>query len=43
VCNLYSHTKGQTAIIQLARAMRDKTGNLAPMPSIFPDTLAPVI
>jgi hypothetical protein len=32
MCNLYSHTKGQQAIRDFARAMRDTTGNLPPMP-----------
>jgi putative SOS response-associated peptidase YedK len=43
MCNLYSHTKGQAAIIALTRAMRDTTGNLPPMPGIFPDYQAPVV
>jgi putative SOS response-associated peptidase YedK len=43
MCNLYSLTKGQAAILQLARAMRDRTGNLPPMPGIFPDYMAPII
>ena len=43
MCNLYSLTKGQAAIIALARAMRDTTGNLPPMPGIFPDYLAPIV
>jgi hypothetical protein len=30
--NLYSLTKGQAAIVALVRAMRDRTGNLPPMP-----------
>jgi putative SOS response-associated peptidase YedK len=42
MCNLYSLTKGQAAIIALVRAMRDRTGNLPPMPRIFPDFLAPI-
>jgi hypothetical protein len=33
MCNLYSITKGQAAIIAFARAMRDLTGNLPPMPA----------
>ena len=37
MCNLYSLTKGQAAIMTLVRAMRDRTGNLPPMPGIFPD------
>jgi len=43
VCNLYSLTKGQQAIIALARAMRDTTGNLPPLPGIFPDYPAPIV
>jgi hypothetical protein len=36
MCNLCSTTKGQRAIIELTRAMRDATGNLPPLPGIFP-------
>ena len=43
MCNLYSLTKGQAAIIALARAMRDVTGNLPPLPGIFPDYAAPIV
>lgn len=43
VCNLYSLTKGQAAIVALVRAMRDRTGNLPPMPGIFPDYPAPIV
>lgn len=43
MCNLYSLTKGQAAIVAMARAMRDKTGNLPPLPGIFPDYPAPVV
>jgi putative SOS response-associated peptidase YedK len=43
MCNLYSLTKGQAAIIALTRAMRDTTGNLPTMPGIFPDYRAPVV
>ena len=42
MCNLYSLTKGQQAIRQLARAMHDRTGNLPPLPGIFPDYAAPI-
>ena len=31
LCNLYSVTKGQQAIRELAGAMRDRTGNLPPL------------
>lgn len=43
MCNLYSVTKGQAAIIALTRAMRDTAGNLPPMPGVFPDYLAPIV
>jgi putative SOS response-associated peptidase YedK len=43
MCNLYSITKSQTAIIEFTRAMKDSTGNLPPMPGIFPDYRAPVV
>ena len=43
MCNLYSITKGQAAIIAWARAMRDTTGNLPPISGVFPDYLAPVV
>jgi putative SOS response-associated peptidase YedK len=43
MCNLYSETRGQEAIRKLADAMRDTTGNLPPLPGIFPDKLAPVV
>jgi putative SOS response-associated peptidase YedK len=41
--NLYSLTRSQEEISRLARAMRDLTGNLPPLPGIFPDTMAPVV
>jgi putative SOS response-associated peptidase YedK len=40
MCNL---TKGQRAIIEFTRAMRDTTGNLPPLPGVFPDYLAPIV
>jgi putative SOS response-associated peptidase YedK len=43
MCNLYSMTKGPAAIRELAKAMRDLTGNLAPLPAIFPNRTAPVV
>ena len=43
MCNLYSLTKGQAAIIALARAMRDLTGNQPLFPGIFPDYFAPIV
>jgi putative SOS response-associated peptidase YedK len=36
-------TKGQQAILELTRAMSDKTGNLPQMPGIFPDYPAPIV
>lgn len=43
MCNLYSITKGQTAIREFTRAMRDRTGNLPSMPAVFPDQEAPIV
>jgi putative SOS response-associated peptidase YedK len=43
MCNLYAQTKGQQAIRELARAMVDRTGNLRPLPGIFPDYPAPIV
>jgi putative SOS response-associated peptidase YedK len=43
MCNLYSVTKGQKAIIELVRAMHDRTGNLPPLPGVFPDYGAPIV
>jgi hypothetical protein len=37
MCNLYSLTKGQQAILELVEAMIVLTGNLPPMPGIFTD------
>jgi putative SOS response-associated peptidase YedK len=43
MCNLYSLTRSQDEIGRLANVMRDLTGNLAPLPGIYPDTLAPIV
>ncbi|MFC0194787.1 SOS response-associated peptidase [Aureimonas pseudogalii] len=43
MCNLYSLTKGQSAILEFTRAAVDRTGNLPPLPDIFPDTAAPIV
>jgi hypothetical protein len=43
MCNLYSMTKGPAAIRDLVKAMTDYTGNLEPLPAIFPDQVAPVV
>ena len=43
MCNFYSITKGQRAIIEFTRAMRDTTGKLPPLPGVFPDYMAPIV
>lgn len=43
MCNLYSVTKGQAAIREAYQAMVDRTGNMPPLPGIFPDQMAPVV
>jgi putative SOS response-associated peptidase YedK len=43
MCNLYSITINQAAIIALFRVINRYVGNLAPMPDVFPDYPAPVI
>ena len=43
MCNLYSITTNQAAIIALFRVMNRYVGNLPPMPGVFPDYPAPVI
>src|SRR5271154_1203475 len=43
MCNLYSLTKGQQAIRDLAGAMRDVTGNVPLFPGVFPDYGAPIV
>lgn len=43
MCNLYSLTKGQAAILAFTRATQDRTGNLASMPAIFSDAAAPIV
>jgi putative SOS response-associated peptidase YedK len=43
LCNLYSVTKGQLAIRDIVRAMNDRTGNLPPLPGIYPDYAAPIV
>lgn len=43
MCNLYSLTKSQDAIRQLVRVLTDTTGNLPPLPGIFPDYPAPIV
>jgi putative SOS response-associated peptidase YedK len=43
MCNLYSITTNQAAIIALFRVMNHNVGNLPPMPGVFPDYPAPVV
>lgn len=46
MCNLYSLTKGQDALRHLFDGpdpLTDTTGNLAPLPGIYPDYKAPII
>ena len=43
MCNLYSLTKSQDAIRRITKAMHDRTGNLPPLPGIFPDYAAPIV
>ncbi len=43
MCNLYSVTKGQSAIRDLFRVSQDRVGNLPALPAIFPDQMAPII
>jgi putative SOS response-associated peptidase YedK len=43
MCNLYSITTNQAAIIALFRVTNRYVGNLAPMPGVFPDYPAPII
>src|SRR3954465_15730399 len=43
MCNLYSTTMNQKAIRDLFKVTRDSTGNLPPLPAIFPDQVAPVV
>ncbi len=43
MCNLYSMTKSQQAIRELVKAICDLTGNLPPLPGIFPNRMAPIV
>ena len=43
MCNLYSITRSQDAMRRLFAVTEDLTGNLAPMPGVFPDMAAPVV
>ena len=43
MCNLYAMTSSQQAIREAARVMTDRTGNLQPLPEIWPNTMAPIV
>lgn len=43
MCNLYSVTTNQEAIRRLSRVDTDRTGNMPPLPGIYPDYAAPVV
>jgi len=43
MCNLYSLTKGQAAILAMTRAMSDRTGNMPVLSGIYPDYRAPIV
>jgi putative SOS response-associated peptidase YedK len=43
MCNLYSITTNQAAIIALFQVINRYVGNLPPMPGVFPDYPAPVV
>jgi putative SOS response-associated peptidase YedK len=43
VCNLYSMTTNQEAIWRLFGIDVDATGNLPPMPGVYPDYAAPIV
>ena len=43
MCNLYSVTTNQAALRALAKAFRDETGNMPPLPGIYPDYFAPIV
>jgi putative SOS response-associated peptidase YedK len=43
MCNLYSITRNQDAIRRLFGIVNDTTGNLPPLPAVFPDNAAPVV
>jgi len=43
MCNLYSLVTPQATIRERMEVERDGTGNLPPLPGIFPDQLAPVV
>ena len=42
MCNLYSLKSNQEAIRDLVKYIGDFTGNMPPLPGIFPDYMAPI-
>jgi putative SOS response-associated peptidase YedK len=43
MCNLYAMTSNQKAIREIAKVLDDLTGNLQPLPEIYPNTMAPIV
>ncbi|MBW4709599.1 SOS response-associated peptidase family protein [Roseobacter sp. YSTF-M11] len=43
MCNLYSMTKSQDAIREVAKVWEDRTGNLQALPEIYRDKMAPTV
>lgn len=43
MCNLYSVKVGQKHIADTAGAIRDRTGNMPPLPAVFPNRRAPIV
>ena len=43
MCNLYSMGRSQAEVARMARVLSDTTGNLPPLPSIYPDYPAPIV
>ncbi|WP_147018191.1 SOS response-associated peptidase [Methylorubrum extorquens] len=43
MCNLYALTKSQDEIRRLFKVETDRTGNLPPLPGIFPNNAAPIV
>lgn len=43
MCNLYSMTSNPQAIRKAAKVVADHTGNLQPLPDIYPNTMAPIV
>ena len=42
MCNLYSMKSNQEAVRSLLKYISDSTGNMPPLPGIFPDYQAPI-